>query len=271
LVTKNLQPEYPELPSKVFTIRGMKKASRGLQAFPVAVLTLFAFVSLLPGFTISAAAQRQPVITAIDDSDRVTLHHTTHALATPSRELSPAEPTLRMERMLLLLGPSEDLQPQVRALIDSQHDKKSASFHKWLTPEQFGERFGPAQQDIDALANWLQQKGFDSIKPARGRGTIEFSGTAGAVQQAFGTQMNYYQFKGEKHLANSSDISIPRAMSGIVRGVNLQNFTFSKPSLVGPFPVARNSSGKLVRTDPDANSGNGATFSRLATTPTFTI
>jgi hypothetical protein len=238
----------------------MKKASRGLQAFPVAVLTLFTFVSLLSGFTITAAAQRRPKITAIDDSDRVTLHHTTHSLAVAGRELSPAEPTLRMERMLLLLGPSEDLQPQVRALIDSQHDKKSANFHKWLTPEQFGERFGPAQQDIDAITNWLQQKGFDSIKPARGRGTIEFSGTAGAVQQAFGTQMHYYHFKGEKHLANNSDISIPRAMSGIVRGVNLQNFTFSKPSLRGPFPVARNSSGKLVRTGPDANSGGGGNF-----------
>jgi len=238
----------------------MKKTLRGLQAFPVAALTLFYFVSLLPGFTVSAVGQRLPAISAIDDSDRLTLRHTTHPLANASRELSPAEPTLRMERMLLLLGPDEDVQPQVRAFIDGQHDKKSANFHKWLTPEQFGERFGPAQQDVDAITSWLQQRGFDNIKPARGRGTIEFSGTAGAVQQAFGTQMNYYQFKGEKHLANSSDISIPRAMSGVVRGVNLQNLTFSKPSLIGPFPVARNGSGKLVRTDPDANSGNGGNF-----------
>jgi hypothetical protein len=238
----------------------MKKTLRGLQAFPVTVLTLFSFVLLLPGFTVLAVGQRRPAITAIDDSNRLTLHHTTHGLATAGRELSPAEPTLRMERMLLLLGPSEDVQPQVRALIDSQHDKKSANFHKWLTPEQFGERFGPAQQDIDAITNWLQQKGFDTIKPSRGRGTIEFSGTAGTVQQAFGTQMRYYQFKGEKHLANSSDISIPRAMAGIVRGVNLHNFSFSKPSLVGSFPVTRNSSGKLVRTGPDANSGGGGNF-----------
>jgi len=234
----------------------MKNPSRGLQAFPVVVSTFLVFLT----FSSLAAAQRQPVITAIDDTDRVTLKHTTHPLAQVGAELSPAEPGMRIERMLLVLGPSGDVQPQLRALIDSQHDKKSANFHKWLTPEQFGERFGPSQQDINAVTSWLQQKGFDTIKPARGRGTIEFSGTVGAVQQAFGTQMHYYQFKGEKHLANSSDISIPRAMSGVVRGVNLQNFTFSKPSLVGPFPVARNSSGKLVRTDPGANTGNGSNF-----------
>lgn len=234
----------------------MRKRSRGLQAFPVVVLTFFGFLTI----SSPAGAQRQPVITAIDDSTRVTLKHTTHPLAQAGAELSPAEPDTRMERMLLVLGPSDAVQPQVRALIDSQHDKKSANFHKWLTPEQFGERFGPAQQDIDAITSWLQQKGFDGIKPARGKGTIEFSGTAGAVQEAFGTQMHYYQVKGKKHLANSSDISIPRAMSSVVHGVNLQNFTFSKPSLVGPFPVARSSSGKLVRTDPAANAGNGENF-----------
>lgn len=234
----------------------MRKRSRGLQAFPVVVLTFFGFLTI----SSPAGAQRQPVITAIDDSTRVILKHTTHPLAQAGAELSPAEPDTRMERMMLVLGPSDAVQPQLRALIDSQHDKKSVNFHKWLTPEQFGERFGPARQDIDAITSWLQQKGFDSIKAARGRGTIEFSGTAGAVQQAFGTQMHYYQFKGKKHLANNSDLSIPRAMSGVVRGVNLQNFTFSKPSLVGRFPVARSSGGKLVRTDPDANSGNGSNF-----------
>jgi len=238
----------------------MKKASRGLQAFPVAVLTLFASVSLFLGFTGTAAAQRQPRITVIDDSNRVTLHHTAHALATAGRELSPAEPGLRMERMLMVLGPSDDLQPQLRALIDSQHDKKSANYHKWLTPEQFGERFGPARQDVDAIAGWLQQRGFDSVRPTRGAAAIEFSGSAQLVEQAFGTQMHYYQFNGQKHLANSTDISIPRAMSGIVRGVSLQNFAFAKPSLIGPYKVARDSSGKLVRTDPAADAGNGSNF-----------
>src|SRR5215467_5401037 len=102
----------------------MEKSSRGLQAFPVVVLTLFAII----GISSPAAAQRQPVITAIDDSARVTLKHTTHPLAQAGAELSPAEPDTRMERMLLVLGPNDAVQPQLRAFIDSQHDKKSANY-----------------------------------------------------------------------------------------------------------------------------------------------
>jgi subtilase family serine protease len=51
------------------------------------------------------------------------------------------------------------------------------------------------------------------------------------VEQAFQTQMRTYQRGSTIHLANSSDISIPQALGGIVRGVNLQNFSFSKPAL----------------------------------------
>jgi subtilase family serine protease len=41
------------------------------------------------------------------------------------------------------------------------------------------------------------------------------------------------------HLANNSDIAIPQAMAGLVRGVNLQNFSFSKPALARAVALQR--------------------------------
>ncbi|HET9408822.1 MAG TPA: Ig-like domain repeat protein [Candidatus Sulfotelmatobacter sp.] len=237
----------------------MKKRSGVTNASILAVSALIAF-AFLTTLTTPAAAQRASKIVAVDDSDRITLPHTTHPLARPGLDLGQVEPGLRMERMLLVLGPGDEVQPQLRAFVDSLHDKKSANFHKWITPEAFGERFGPSQQDVAQITGWLQQKGFDNIKAARGRTTIEFSGSAQLVQQAFGTQMHYYQLGSEKHLANSADISIPRALSGIVRGVTLENFSFSKPSLRGLSSVTRDNTGKFVRSDPNATDGGGNHF-----------
>jgi len=156
--------------------------------------------------------------------------------------------------MLLILGPADSVQPALRTFIDSLHDKKSANYHQWLTPEQFGERFGPAQVDMAKIAAWLQQQGFDGVKVSPGRSHIEFSGSAQLVEQTFQTQMHSYRLGSETHLANSSDISIPQALTGIVRGVNLQNFSFSKPMLTPPAAVQRDlSTGQWTPTKPESS------------------
>jgi len=221
----------------------------------LALVHLFSCGLLLPGFVPSAAAQRLPAIQVIDDSDRIRLGNTTHPLVRNAVPAGPADPALGMDRMLLVLGPGDEVQQELRTLLDSQHDKKSRDYHKWITPEQFGARFGPAQQDIDKVVGWLQQKGFQQVKVARGRGSIEFSGTAQQVEIAFGTKMRYYQVDGAMHLANATEISIPKGMSGVVRGVNLENFSFSKPQLKGFYPVARGAGGELARIDPQFQSG----------------
>ena len=41
-----------------------------------------------------------------------------------------------------------------------QHDPNSPNFHKWLTPQEFGQKFGPAESDLQAIKNWLTSEGF---------------------------------------------------------------------------------------------------------------
>ena len=54
---------------------------------------------------------------------------------------------------------------------------------------------------------------------------IEFSGTAGQVQQAFHTEIHKYVVNGQQHWANSSDPQIPAALTPVVAGVStLHNF-----------------------------------------------
>ncbi|MGA2502413.1 MAG: protease pro-enzyme activation domain-containing protein, partial [Tepidisphaeraceae bacterium] len=75
------------------------------------------------------------------------------------------------------------------------------------------------------VANWLQDRGFQVNSVAEGRRTIEFSGLARQVEDAFQTEIHNYEVNGERHVANAADIAIPEALSPVVSGiVSLHDF-----------------------------------------------
>ena len=155
----------------------------------------------------------------------VRLGGTTHPLASPANEIGRAAGDLPMTRMMLQLSSGADGEAALEQLIADQHDPKSARYHQWLTPEQFGAQFGPAQPDIDAITGWLKSQGFTVTSVAAGRRVIEFSGTAQQVEKTFQTEMHLYRVRGVEHVANSTDIAIPEALSPVIEGVvSLHNF-----------------------------------------------
>ncbi len=132
--------------------------------------------------------------------------------------------------MVMLLRRSPRQQQALAALLDSQQTRGSANYHAWLTPQEFGRRFGPAAEDLEKVADWLQQEGFRIDSVAKSGMWIEFSGTAGQVNTAFRAQMRRYRIGGAPHIANRADLSVPAALAPLVQGVTLHDF-FSKPAL----------------------------------------
>lgn len=193
-----------------------------------AVLSSFSWAQQLSA---QAAPVSRPLITqAVDESRLAVLKGNTHPLARPQFDLGTAPATLPMQRMLLVLKRSPDQEYALRTLLDNQQDKHSASYHQWLTPDQFGKQFGPADSDIQIITTWLQSHGFQ-VGTTKGRSVLEFSGSASQVQEAFHTTIHKYIVKGEQHWANASDPSIPAALTPAVAGVlTLHNF-LKKPSL----------------------------------------
>jgi len=137
----------------------------------------------------------------------------------------PAPSSLPMERMQLVLTRSSQQAAALKALLDAQQDKSSPNYHKWLTPEQFGEQFGPADQDIQTVVAWLQSHSFQVNQVSKGKTVIEFSGTAGQVRDALHTEIHKFVVNGEDHWANANDPQIPAALAPVVAGVaTLHNF-----------------------------------------------
>jgi pseudomonalisin len=146
------------------------------------------------------------------------------ARAAFDRGSAPAD--LPMERMLLVLNRSAAQEAELAALLDQQQDQFSQQYHRWLTPQEFGERFGAADQDLQTVTSWLQSQGFQVNRVSNGKTIIEFSGTAGQVQQTFHTEIRKYVVNGEQHWANASDPQIPAALGPVVAGVaTLHNFS----------------------------------------------
>ena len=179
-----------------------------------------------PGFLLGQAVIAQPRITqAIDESRLTVLNGNTYPLARPEFDGGEAPASLALNRMLLVLGRSPEQESALGQLLDDQQDKTSPNYHKWLTPQEFGRHFGPAEQDIQTVASWLQSHGFQVAELSPGRMVIEFSGSAGQVAETFHTAIHKYVVNGEEHWANASDPQIPVALAPVVGGVlSLHNF-----------------------------------------------
>ena len=189
----------------------------------LAVFSLFVLFPILSKAQTPIVSSR--VTQAVDESKLATLTGNTHPLARPQNDRGPAPPSLPMERMLLVLKRSPEQELALDALLDQQQDSSSATYHQWLTPDQFGQQFGPSDQDVQAITDWLRSHGFQVARVSRGRTSIEFSGTASQVQEAFHTAIRRYSVNGEDHWANSSDPQIPSALTSVVAGINtLHNF-----------------------------------------------
>jgi subtilase family serine protease len=174
----------------------------------------------------TAMGQVHPRVTeAVDDARRTALSGNVHPLARAEFDRGAVADSQPMNRILLLLKRSDEQEATLQDTLAKQQDKSSPTFHQWLTPEQFGAQFGPADADIQAVTDWLTRQGFSVGKIYSGKTVIEFSGTAGQVQRAFGTAIRNYQVNGKLYSANSSDPQIPAALAPVVTGVvTLHNF-----------------------------------------------
>src|SRR5215472_10990801 len=172
------------------------------------ILFFFSSISAAQGLPQGPAPSR--ITAPVDNGARLTIAHSTHPMAQAQFDRGPLDRSTPLERMILVLRGSTEQNQRLLTFLDSQQTKGSPDYHRWLTPEEFGQKFGPSPQDIHQVTAWLEQQGFSVGSVAKSGRWIEFSGTAAQVNQAFQTQMRNYQVAGKLHTANANDITIPR-------------------------------------------------------------
>src|SRR5579863_6040687 len=177
-------------------------------------LHFLATASLVAGMGLakpSYAVTPDRISAALSGSPAVVLHGNVPRQALLQFDQGPADPGLRFGTLTLLTAPTPSQRKGLAQLIAEQQDRTSPNYHKWLTPEQWADRFGLSPTDIQKITGWLKLQGFSVVKVARGRNWITFSGTAEQVQNTFGTAIHRYQVEGEMHVANATAPKIPSA------------------------------------------------------------
>ena len=148
-----------------------------------------------------------------------------HALARPEFDQGPVEVSFRLDRITMMFKPSESQQADLDALLGQLQNPSSPNYHRWLTAEQFADRFGLSPNDLAKITSWLEAQGFTIDETARSRRWVVFSGTAQQVESAFHTPIHRYVVNGETHYANAAEPSVPSELLGMVLGFrSLQNF-----------------------------------------------
>ncbi len=181
--------------------------------------------------TLALAAPANRVPAKVDDSQRVFLNGNMHPKALAQYDQGPVSPSLQLTHVTLNFKLSAAQQADLNQLLSDQQNPSSPSYHHWLTPEEYGARFGMSDADLAQATAWLQSHGFTVTGTARARNFVTFDGVAANVQSAFRTELHQYTVDGEQHFANASEPSIPAALEPVVLGVQgLHDFRL-KPRL----------------------------------------
>jgi hypothetical protein len=172
---------------------------------------------LLP-FTSSA---QPPVATRILPS---------HAVPAAVARLQPIERLAGAQRLNLAIGLPLRNGEELNHLLQQIYDPASTNYHRYLTPGQFTKRFGPTEQDYQAVVAFAKANGFTVTGTHPNRMLVDVSGTVTNIEKAFLVKMHRYQHPTEDRTFYSPDIepSVPSTLPVLdVNGLN--NYKLPRP------------------------------------------
>jgi subtilase family serine protease len=188
-----------------------------------AVLCALPFTSLSAQTTSSLVTTR--ITQPIDNNSVVTLKGMVHPLANAANDRGAAPESMQLDRLQVVFKRSAAQEAALQQLIQEQNVPGSPSYHKWLTPAQFGAEFGPSDQDVATIKSWLESQGFNIGSVESGKQVLDVSGSVAQFSNAFHTQIHKYEVNGETHYANATNPKIPAALAPVFGGfVSLNNF-----------------------------------------------
>jgi subtilase family serine protease len=176
-----------------------------------------------------ATAVQNRIVTAVNGGSRAPVVGTIGRRAQRASDLGPASADRKLNSMSLRFSMTAAQQADLTQLLAAQLNPSSPSYHQWLTPEQFGARFGLSSSDLTKVSSWLTSQGFTITQVSRSSTFINFSGTVAQAQQAFGTTIHSLSINGEQHISNLSDPMLPASIANVVVSVAGLNDFHAKP------------------------------------------
>ncbi len=161
-----------------------------------------------------------------------------HLPAAVAAGLKPVGRLPRTQRLRLAVGLALRNQQALAALLQQIYDPGSPQYRHFLTPAQFAARFGPTQQDYEAVAAFASAHGLAVSARYGNRLVLDVSGAVSDIENTLHVTMRTYHHPTEARdffapdQEPSLDLAIPLSHIG-----GLDNYGLPKPCLKVRAPV----------------------------------
>src|SRR5271154_353173 len=149
------------------------------------------------------------------------------------------------------------------AFLKELYDPDSSSYRHFLTVSEFTERFGPTQEDYDAVVRFAKANGFEVIGGSRDGMEVQIQGPVSAIERAFHVTMRIYQHPTENRTFYAPDreptTDLPFALWHVS---GLDNFSIPHPMFVkrSDYAKAHGIAAEAVVSHATTGSGPSASF-----------
>jgi uncharacterized repeat protein (TIGR01451 family) len=173
----------------------------------------------------------------------------------PVASLTPAGELSSSQRLNLAIGLPITNPEALTNLLRQIYSPSSPLYRQYLTPQEFTDRFGPTEQDYQALIGWAKANGLTVTAKHPNRIVLDVSGSVADIQKALHVTMGVYQHPKEARTfytpttEPSLETSVP-----VLHISGLDNYTLPFSKL---HKASDNSSTNIV---PQAGSGPGGNY-----------
>lgn len=120
-------------------------------------------------------------------------------------------------------------------LVDELHDVNSPNYRQWLTPDEFGNRFGLSAAEYERAEQWLRAQGFEITARWPSRLQINFRGNNAQINTALRTNINLYRMDEQVYFANDARPQLPDELAQLVTHIHgLESFSRVEPESIEP-------------------------------------
>jgi subtilase family serine protease len=204
-------------------------------------VSLLAIVVIVCGATIVSQAQQQSLLT----------RHVRQVTLNGQAPLVGHLPATQSMRIVLVL-PHRN-QAELDNLLKELYDPSSPSFRKFLTVEEFTERFGPSQEDYDSVIRFAKANGLTVVGTSRNRMNLDVKGPVASIEKALHVTMGVYQHDTENRTFFGPDREPTPDMAVQLWHVGgLDNYSTPKPMFV------RHDPNTISATDAISNATTGS-------------
>jgi len=150
-------------------------------------------------------------------------------------------------------------QEALDSFLKELYDPSSPSYRHFLTVDEFTARFGPSQEDYDAVIRFAKAHGLKVVGTSRNRVNVDVTGPVASIEAAFHLKMGTYMHPTEGRMFYAPDREpTPDLAVRLWRIAGLDNYSIPHPAL-----VHRNATGQqdsAAKPNATTGSGPGASF-----------